>query len=255
MNDSVDDHRLRNSTLDRTVHAVENSMDQYGITRPLTTECKSYLNNLPRTPESRKDEILRQINCSKFPRSVHEIPLKLTDFYVYSHMGRSLESVPIALAVTKSLKALENEFPPPGKRKATITTTTNDSSRRKLSKALEVDERIRKDLQKYSQIGEIRKKLFSMPDYVQNRDRGGVKLPESKLKSPPHHLNLNISKVKGKCSVQFRRRLRRPNYVLLNKVLKTKMGRSVVKQEQKRKKIDDMKRMLNPSGKKLNTIF
>ncbi|XP_037031064.1 uncharacterized protein LOC119070717 [Bradysia coprophila] len=233
MNDIVDDDRLRNSTLNRTVRAVEKSMGQYGVTRPLTIEYKTYLNNLPRTPERRKDEILR-INCSKFPKSVHEIPHKLNDLYVFSHMGRSLESVPIALAVTKSLKALENEFPPPGIRKATITTTTNDSSRRKPSKTLEIDERIRKDLQKYSQIGEIRKKLFSMPDYVQNRDRSGVKLPESKLKSPPHHFNLNISKVKA---------------------LKTKVGKGVVKQEVKRKKIDDLKRMLNPSGKKLKKIL
>lgn len=48
------DYVLRNSTLDRTVRAVEKSMGQYGLTRPLTVEYKNYLNNLPRTPERRK---------------------------------------------------------------------------------------------------------------------------------------------------------------------------------------------------------
>lgn len=62
------------------------------------------------------DEILRHISFSKCPKSVHEIADKLSDLYVYSDVGKTLESVPIALAVAKSLKFIENEFPPPGKR-------------------------------------------------------------------------------------------------------------------------------------------
>lgn len=62
---------------------------------------------------------------------------------------------------------------------------------------MEVDERRRKDIDKYSQLGEIKRKLYSMPDYIRNRDLKGVKLPESKIKSPSHHFNLNISKVRG----------------------------------------------------------
>lgn len=84
-------------------------------------------------------------------------------------------------------------------------------------------ERIRKDLDKYSQVGEIKRKLYSMPDYVRNRDRKGVKLPQSKLKSPSKQFNLNISKVRG---------------------LNTKMGRVVVRQEAKRKNIEDLKQLL-----------
>lgn len=150
------------------------------------------------------DEILRQMNCSEFPRSVHEIAHKLNELYVYSDEGKSLESVPIVHAVTNYLNELENEFPPPGVRKAmkqinTCETAKKDVEQKKVSKTVEVKNRTRKDLQKYSRIGEIRRKLFSMPDYVQSRDRKGVKLPGSKLKSSQHHLDLNISKVKGEC--------------------------------------------------------
>lgn len=50
----MDDSGLYNTPLNRTVRAIKKSMSQYGITRPLTIEYKSNLNNLPKTPERRK---------------------------------------------------------------------------------------------------------------------------------------------------------------------------------------------------------
>lgn len=65
-------------------------------------------------------EILRQLNCSKFPKTEHEIGHKLHDLYVYSNMGKSLKSDAITHAVMKTLKAIETEIPPPGKRQGDL---------------------------------------------------------------------------------------------------------------------------------------
>lgn len=71
----------------------------------------------------------------------------------------------------------------------------------KKSKTLEVGKQIRKDLDKYSQVGEIKRKLYCMPDYIRNRERSVnvVKWPENKINSSTHRLNLNFNKVKGYC--------------------------------------------------------
>lgn len=66
------------------------------------------------------DEILRQMNCSKFPKTEHEVAHKLHDLYVYSGVGKSLESDAISQAVLKSLKVIADEIPPPGKRQGTL---------------------------------------------------------------------------------------------------------------------------------------
>lgn len=42
---------MQNNKYAQTVHAVEKSMSQYGITRPLTIEYKKFLNELPDTPD------------------------------------------------------------------------------------------------------------------------------------------------------------------------------------------------------------
>lgn len=125
---------IRDNKYAQTVRAVEKSMSQYGVTRPLTVEYKNVFNDLPKTPKEREgeqlettifflnnricilDEILRQLRCSKFPKTEHEIANKLHDLYVYSDMGKSLESDAITLAVMKSLTVIENQIPPPGKR-------------------------------------------------------------------------------------------------------------------------------------------
>lgn len=49
--------RMQNNKYARTVRAVEKSMNQYGITRPLTIEYRSVLNDLPKTPERREGEL------------------------------------------------------------------------------------------------------------------------------------------------------------------------------------------------------
>lgn len=72
---------------------------------------------------------------------------------------------------------------------------TKETPKKRAEKKL--DDRTRKLLNKYSKVGEIKKKLYSMPEYVRNRDRTGVKLPETKHKSLSQHMNLNISEVRG----------------------------------------------------------
>lgn len=49
--------RMQNNKYAQTVRAVENTMVQYGITRPLSIEYKNVLNDLPKTPERRKGEL------------------------------------------------------------------------------------------------------------------------------------------------------------------------------------------------------
>lgn len=78
--------------------------------------------------------------------------------------------------------------------------TEKNTIDKKIPKARQViNERTQKHLEKYSHVGELKRKLYSMPDYVRSRDQKGVKLPESKIKSAPHRfpINLNISKVRG----------------------------------------------------------
>lgn len=49
--------RMENNKYAQTVRAVENTMGQYGITRPFSIEYKNLLNDLPKTPERRKGEL------------------------------------------------------------------------------------------------------------------------------------------------------------------------------------------------------
>ncbi len=81
--------------------------------------------------------------------------------------------------------------------KVTPTIIKVDPSKIKMTKPLEVEQRLRKDLDKYSRVGAVKKMLYSMPEYIRDRDRKGVKLPVTKHKSPSYHSDLNISKVRG----------------------------------------------------------
>lgn len=53
----------QNNKYMRTVHAVEKSMNEYGITRPLTIEYKEFLNELPDTPD--------RLECKSFDYHIH----------------------------------------------------------------------------------------------------------------------------------------------------------------------------------------
>lgn len=61
-------------------------------------------------------EIVRRMSSSTILQSEHEVERKLQELYVYSDMGKSFESDAITHAVKKSLKVIEDEIPPPGKR-------------------------------------------------------------------------------------------------------------------------------------------
>lgn len=59
MDDYVDDFALRVTKYNkyaRTKRAVEKTMQRYGITRPLTVECKKLLNDLPHEKSKKKGE-------------------------------------------------------------------------------------------------------------------------------------------------------------------------------------------------------
>lgn len=58
MDDLVDIFGLRNSQPVRTVVAVEKSMSQYGVTRPLTVEYKYFLNTLSKAQEKREGTLM-----------------------------------------------------------------------------------------------------------------------------------------------------------------------------------------------------
>lgn len=48
----------QNNKYDQAVRAVEKTMSQYGITRPLTVEYKDFWKNLPKTPKRREGEAI-----------------------------------------------------------------------------------------------------------------------------------------------------------------------------------------------------
>lgn len=83
-------------------------------------------------------------------------------------------------------------------RKSTSSIITNISKNKPKNETVcHLDGRLREDIDKYSRVGEIKRRLYSMPEYVRNRDRKGIKLPEAKVKSPSQQMNLNISKIRG----------------------------------------------------------
>ncbi len=49
---------MLNNKYVRTVRAVKETMSQYGMSRPLTTEYKKYLNRLPKTSDGQRGEYL-----------------------------------------------------------------------------------------------------------------------------------------------------------------------------------------------------
>lgn len=66
--------------------------------------------------------------------------------------------------------------------------------------SVNIDEKVREDIDKYKIIGNVKKQLFSMPQYYRERERKGIKLPANKIKGQSDIKD--IIKVRGN-SFQF----------------------------------------------------
>lgn len=47
--------------------------------------------------------------------------------------------------------------------------------------SVNIDEKVREDIDKYKQIGTAKKQLYSMPQYFREKERKGIKLPANKV--------------------------------------------------------------------------
>lgn len=63
--------------------------------------------------------------------------------------------------------------------------------------SVNVDDKVREDIDKYKQIGTAKKQLYSMPQYFRDRERKGIKLPANKLKVESTDKDKNFSKIRG----------------------------------------------------------
>lgn len=60
--------------------------------------------------------------------------------------------------------------------------------------SVNVDLKVREDIDKYKQIGTVKKQLYSMPQYYREREQRGIKLPANKIKPST---DTDVIKVRG----------------------------------------------------------
>lgn len=116
-------------------------------------------------------EILARLKYS----NLHSKPTNegVQTIFVYAEMGKLLKSELIGDAVLRILGEIEKEI------------------------VIDGNAKVRRDLERYSQLGKIKKKLYSLPQYVLDLNRKGVKLPEQKVRAPLQKTSLNISRIRG----------------------------------------------------------
>lgn len=67
--------------------------------------------------------------------------------------------------------------------------------------SVNIQDKVREDIDKYKQIGSAKKELYSMPQYYRDRERKGIKLPANKIKV--QSTDKDVINVRGKICGTF----------------------------------------------------
>lgn len=106
--------------------------------------------------------------------------------------------------------------------------------------SVNVDLKVLEDIEKYKQIGTVKKQLYSMPQYYREREQKGIKLPANKIKPST---DKDVIKVRGDEMPLTSNFFLNVQFIADNE---TRMGRVVAQEIAEIKKMENLKQKLSP---------